>query len=194
MNQPTPFNRAPLPKDGSTRQLGLIVFFASVTSLFIATVAAVLLTRFSSVKWPTGRLEELRGGLLVSTALLGACSLCFGYATRALKANRERALLRSLWAAAGFALLFLFAQSQNILRAWSVVNATQDLYSFSFSLLTGVHALHILGGLVPLAIVMRRAASREYSSSRGDGVQFCAQYWHLLGAIWLVILLVLFLI
>jgi heme/copper-type cytochrome/quinol oxidase subunit 3 len=178
-------------KAGSTRQLGLLVFLGSVTSLFMATLAAVVITRVFAERWPSERIAELRGGLLISTVCLTLCSFSLHLATRALAHNRERKLLQGLWIAGGFAVLFLIAQVQNILHAWSLLHATEDLYAFTFSLITGVHALHIVGGLVPLAIVIRRAAQREYSSSRSQGVQLCAQYWHFLGAIWLVILVVL---
>lgn len=171
-----------------------MVFLGSVTSLFLATLAAVVITRIFSERWPSDRIAELRGGLLISTACLALCSLSWWSATRALAHNRESRLRQSLYAAAGFAVLFLVAQTQNALHAWSLLHATEDLYAFTFSLITGVHALHILGGLVPLAIVIHRASQREYSSSRSQGVRLCAQYWHFLGAIWLVILAVLFLL
>jgi heme/copper-type cytochrome/quinol oxidase subunit 3 len=181
-------------KEGSARQLGLWVFFGSVTSLFIATLAAVIITRVFSERWPTDRIAELRGGLAISTVCLGLCSFSLWQATTALQQNRERKLLHWLWAAAGCAVLFLIGQTQNAVHAWKLLHATEDLYAFTFSLITGVHALHILGGLVPLGIVIRRASQREYSSSRSQGVHLCAQYWHFLGAIWLVILLVLLLL
>jgi cytochrome c oxidase subunit 3 len=67
------------------------------------------------------------------------------------------------------------------------------LFAFTFYLLTGLHAAHVLGGFVPLGIVLHRAGEREYSSSRYDGVRFCVWYWHYLGVIWLVLLTVMFL-
>lgn len=191
MPSPAALQQSETVKEGSTRQLGLLVFLGSVTSLFIATLAAVVITRVFAERWPTERIVELRGGLLISTVCLALCSLSLVHATRALDRNRERKLLHGLWAAGGFALLFLAAQAQNMLHSWSLLHSTEDLYAFTFSLITGVHALHIVGGLVPLAIVIRRATQREYSSSRSQGVRLCAQYWHFLGAIWLVILVVL---
>jgi heme/copper-type cytochrome/quinol oxidase subunit 3 len=191
MPTPVTLQHAEAVKAGSTRQLGMWVFLGSVTSLFIATLAAVVITRLFAERWPSERIEELRGGLLISTVCLALCSLSLLQATRALDRNRERKLLQGLWAAGGFALLFLAAQAQNMLHAWSLLHSTEDLYAFTFSLITGVHALHIVGGLVPLALVIQRARQREYSSSRSQGVRLCAQYWHFLGAIWLVILVVL---
>jgi cytochrome c oxidase subunit 3 len=191
---PAALQRSDNVKEDATRQLGLRVFLGSVSSLFLATLAAVVITRIFSQRWPSDRIAELRGGLLISTVCLGFCSLSWWSATRALDHNRESQLRQGLYAAAGFAVLFLVAQTQNALHAWSLLHATEDLYAFTFSLITGVHALHIVGGLVPLAIVIQRASRREYSSSRSQGVRLCAQYWHFLGVIWLLILAVLFLL
>ncbi|HTM46093.1 MAG TPA: cytochrome c oxidase subunit 3 [Polyangiaceae bacterium] len=181
-----------LPAVVADRQLGLRIFFASLCALFIATIAAVLLTRAQSESWPSERLVELRPALFVSTLLLGLTSFAFVRAEAAIKLNRERGLLYWLWAAGGFAFLFLFTQSLNLARAWQAAGALKNLYAFTFTLLTGVHGLHVLGGFVPLALVIRGARRHEYSSSNSYGVQFCAQYWHFIGVVWLFILLVLF--
>jgi heme/copper-type cytochrome/quinol oxidase subunit 3 len=60
-------------------------------------------------------------------------------------------------------------------------------------LLTGVHALHVLGGFVPLGFVVHHALRRQYSSSSHEGLTLCAQYWHYLGAVWLVLVSMLYL-
>ena len=177
--------------DPAGRQLGLYVFLASLAALFLATLAAVLITRLEARNWPSERLVPLRPTLFAATALLALTSAALEYARRGLKANRERALQSGLWVALGCALLFLSLQTRNFVRAWNAIDAFDNLYAFSFSLITGVHALHVIGGLVPLCWVMVRASRREYSSSRSQGVLFCAQYWHFLGLVWLVILAVL---
>ena len=175
----------------ATRQFGVVLLFASLTALFIATLAAVLITRAQAPSWPSHRLQELLPGLWAATALLALNSAALHKAWFALKANRERDFVRWLWVATLCIALFLLTQSQNFSHAWSADEARQNLYAFTFSLLTGVHALHVLGGLLPLAIVIHRASQREYSSSRTQGVLFCVQYWHFLGLIWLAILAVL---
>lgn len=167
------------------------MFLGSVSALFLATLAAVLITRFQALDWPRGRIEALRPGLLLATVALAGTSVALEYSRRALAQNGQQRLVRGLWSAAACAAAFLLLQGQNLLHAWAAVDARANLYSFAFSLITGVHALHVLGGLVPLGWVIQRAARREYSSSRFHGVSFCAQYWHFLGLVWLLILAVL---
>ena len=55
-----------------------------------------------------------------------------------------------------------------------------------FYLLTGLHGLHILGGLVALGA--RRPARLGRGRRRGSsgfGVELCATYWHFLLLVWL---------
>lgn len=174
------------------RQFGMLLFLASLSALFLATLAAVLITRWQATTWPSDPLQGLRTGLLSATVTLALTSAGLEYARRSIHANKERALKRGLWFAAICVCLFLLLQTRNMLQAWRALDAFDNLFAFSFNLLTGVHALHTLGGLVAVAWVIRRALQREYSSSRAEGVALCAQYWHFLGLVWLVILAVLF--
>ena len=62
-----------------------------------------------------------------------------------------------------------------------------SLYAWTFYVLTGLHALHVLAGFVPLVRVWRKTARGAYSKGHPEGIVYCEMYWHLLGAIWLVL-------
>jgi cytochrome c oxidase subunit 3 len=177
----------------STAQLLVILGFVTIGVLFSATLVAYVITRSNNQMWhpPTGGLPP---GLFLSTALLVLVSLGMQHASNSISKNRHESLKRGLWFGLVSALGFLVVQSMN----WATVLRTQapldhpTLFAFSFYLLTGLHAAHVLGGFVPLGIVLHHASEREYSSSRYDGVRFCVWYWHYLGVIWLVLLTVMF--
>lgn len=177
----------------STKQFGLVMFLASLTMIFGATVIAYLITRYNHPAW--GRLEVgAPWGTLLATVILAAVSFTLEYALRAIRRNQQRRLLRGLQASLALAVLFLLTQVHNWSATQRLATETNQLLSlFTFYLLTGVHAAHVLGGLIPLGIVYRRATEREYSSSRLEGVLFCVQYWHFLMAVWLVLVAIMFL-
>jgi len=60
-----------------------------------------------------------------------------------------------------------------------------------FFLFTGVHGLHLLGGLVvllrPLRAMWHKASARALLGS----LKLCAIYWHYLLAVWLLLFLLL---
>lgn len=177
----------------SIQRLGLYVLFASLTVLFGAAVVAMLITRAQSPLWRTPEMPRLPRGLWVSTALVFAISASFQSALHAVRKNQPKALVTRLALGAAMAALFLFTQMQNwhYMQSALVGVAVRTLYPYTFYVLTGLHAAHVLGGFVPLGIVFSRALRREYSSSRHEGVLVCTQYWHYLGLVWLSLFAVL---
>jgi cytochrome c oxidase subunit III len=176
----------------SLRQLGVIVLFCSMTVLFIATIIGFWFTRLTSPHYRAPGLPDLPSGLLLSTALIGLTSFCIWQAQLAVKRNLLEALRRWLLAATAVASLFLLTQSAN----WFAMRPPSNensLYIATFFLLTGVHALHVVGGFVPLGFVVHHAWRRHYSSSNHEGLSLCAQYWHFLGGVWLVLVTMLYL-
>ena len=79
---------------------------------------------------------------------------------------------------------FLVAQAANWLRIDA--GAGRSMLVFGFWMLTVLHALHVLGGLVPLAIATARAGRGRYLNDP-EPVELVASYWHFLGITWLAI-------
>ncbi len=176
----------------SLRQPGMLVLYGSMSVLFLATVIGFWFTRLTSPHYREPGLPDLPRGLALSTLLIAATSLCIWQAQRGIARNMLESVKRWLFAAAALASLFLLTQTAN----WSAMRPPSDknsLYIATFFLLTGVHALHVLGGFVPLGFVLYHAMRRHYSSSSHEGLSLCAQYWHFLGGVWLVLVSMLWL-
>lgn len=176
----------------STRQLGVIILLCSISVLFIASIIGLWFTRMNAAEFRAAGLPDLPGGLGLSTLIIILTSLCIGLAQRGIKHNALEQVTRWLWCAAALAALFLLTQTAN----WFAMRPPTDapsLYLSTFYLLTGVHALHVIGGFVPLGFVVFHASKRHYSSSEHEGLSLCAQYWHYLGAVWLVLVAMLYL-
>ena len=178
----------------STAQLGVLILFVSIGALFVASLAAFWITRLQSSVWLTRDMVPLPRGLWVSTAVLAATSWAFQDALNSIRKNRFERLQRGLRTGGALAIVFLLLQVLNWreMMAMHPEVANQSLYAFTFYLLTGLHWLHVVGGFAPLGVVLYRVNQREYSSSRMEGIKFCVQYWHYLGAIWLVLLTTLY--
>lgn len=176
----------------SARQLGVIILLCSMSVLFTATIIGFWFTRLNATNFRAPGLPDLPGGLALSTLLIALTSLCILQAQLGIKKNQLDAVKRWLWSAGALAALFLLTQTAN----WFSMRPPNDapsLYLSTFYLLTGVHALHVIGGFVPLGFVVHHASKRQYSSSRHEGLSLCAQYWHYLGVIWLILVGMLYL-
>jgi cytochrome c oxidase subunit III len=174
----------------SAEQLLVVLGFVAIGVIFVATLVAYVITRVQVERWRPAGSPGLPVGLVGSTLLIFGVSGSMQRALTNIRDNKQHALRRSLVLGLAFAVAFVVGQAFNWLEMFTAQTAASQhtLFAFSFYLLTGLHALHVVGGFVPLAIVMHRAREREYSSSRYDGVRFCVWYWHYLGVIWLVLL------
>lgn len=173
----------------SRRQMGLYVLFASLSMLFAASLVGYFITRSQSAIWRDASMPRLPGRLFISTLFLIGVSTYLQGGLRAIRENRAQTMMRRLLLGLGFSLLFLGNQALgwSTLSGSSIPENARSLYAFTFYLLTGLHALHVLGGFVPLGVVLVRARSGEYSSSRHEGVLLCVQYWHFLGVVWAIL-------
>jgi cytochrome c oxidase subunit 3 len=66
-------------------------------------------------------------------------------------------------------------------------------FSFYF-MMTGLHGLHILGGIVAISWVLRRAIRGDFSHKYYTPVDLVGLYWHLVDVIWIYLFPLLYLI
>jgi cytochrome c oxidase subunit 3 len=65
------------------------------------------------------------------------------------------------------------------------------LQSSFFFVLTALHGLHLLGGIVGLSIVLVAARRGQLTPARNEPLKICATYWHFMDGIWIYLLLLL---
>jgi len=127
------------------------------------------------------------GGLMAGLMLLG--SLATRYGRTGIVAGDRGRLVRGYATAVVLGLGFLGALAYE----WSQLLAeglhwTSGAYGASYYALTGLHAAHLLAGLVLFGIVLYRAAGRgHFSAQRNLMVRTTEAYWHFLTAISLAI-------
>lgn len=177
--------RAPARGTGiSPRRLGLRLLLLSLGILFAAALAGYLIIRSRAQVWPPPGSPALPGGLWVSTAILAVLSAVLVMAVGRARAGRASETARLLASATALGAAFLVAQAANWLRLDAAAERT--MLVFGFWMLTVLHALHVLGGLVPLAIATARAGRGRYLNDP-EPVELVASYWHFLGITWLAI-------
>jgi len=163
------------------KRVGLVMFLAVVTSLFMLLVVAYVERR------EVGDWQPLAepGVLWLNSALLVLASWCMQRARNraAAGASPVRALLLSGLLAVAFLAGQLFAWQA--LAALGYYTMANPAYAF-FYLLTALHGLHLLGGLYVWARGMRRARTATPADLLPT-LDLCAMYWHYLLLIWVVL-------
>ncbi len=128
-------------------------------------------------------------GLLLATAVMLASSWTISRAVLAARRRESGALSANLNATLALAILFLLLQTVNWFQvAGELPLHEEGLRAWLFYALTGTHALHVVGGLIPLGIVVTRAWAGRYDGGRWVPVRNVAWYWHFLDVVWIVML------
>ena len=183
--------REPSFPRASTAQLGMYVALASLSVLFTASLVAYFVTRAQSTVWRDQTAADLPAGLWASSCVLVLLSVALRYGEGGIRRNLPDRLVLGQGLGVILACAFLALQMKN----WLEVAGTRlsgppkSLYEFTFYMLTGLHALHVVAGVVPLVVVLRRAYEREYSSSHHEGVRLTRQYWDFLLVVWWILFL-----
>ena len=174
--------------------LGMLGRIASILMMFTALASAYIVRSgmTTSVDWRGGRIPSF---VYVSTVLILLSSLTFSRAKAALKHAEEAGyrlwLLVTLLLGLGFLAAQLLAWRQ--LVAAGVYLASNPHSSF-FYVLTGLHAVHLLGGILALAalyLYARRARGPEAGAKRRALTDVTGLYWHFMDVLWVFLFLLL---
>src|ERR1700730_16595380 len=171
---------------------GIWVVLFAITMMFAAFSSALFVRKGSSLDWRTFTLPSI---LYFNTLLLLASSVTLEVSRRRVAAfmggrkSQVKSPARWLYITLFLGLLFVAGQyvAWSQLRAEGLYLATNPSSSF-FYVLTATHALHVLGGLGGLIYVIRKL---NKSVLRRNQLVATARYWHFMGALWVYLLVLL---
>ena len=177
------------------------LFLASLGVIFVAAAIGLFVVRVQLERqdlWPTD-LPRLPWALAAGTLVLVASAVSMQRGLRlagdagggaGAGTGRRAPLARALMTTAALGALFLLVQAASWLTwfgavrdEWQASNEWRVALT-GFFVLSGLHALHVIGGLGALIHTWRLVAA---DAVIGDRVRYCAMYWHFLGAVWLVL-------
>ncbi len=175
-------------------QQGAWLFLASLGMFFLSSM--ILFVIYIALRLnrpgPEVRAYGLPQGFLASTLLLVGVSVCLHWAVVSAKRDQTENVLRLSSIAFVLALFFFAVQSHGmyLLVERSLQFAVPGLSAHGFTfILALLHALHVVGGMIALTIVVFRARRNRYDHERFWGLQFCAHYWHFLDGVWIIMLI-----
>jgi cytochrome c oxidase subunit 3 len=172
----------------SAAQLGMWAFLATVAMLFAGFTSAILVRR-EAADWYS---VPLPGLLWINTALLLGSSLTLEGAR--LLARRERWRAFKGWLSLTLLLGLTFGIGQ--VGAWQQLAAQgvflpSNPYASFFYILTGLHGLHLVGGILALGYLLTRTLQNSAITAPQKTLKVCATYWHFVDGLWLYLFLML---
>lgn len=164
--------------------LGVRLFLAVVTVLFSLVLAAYV-DRMTFADWGAYPLPWL---LWVNTALLIMSSVALQWARAGVRRDDMDRVWVGLLAAGVLTIAFLAGQ----VIAWLQLTALDHFAVINpaiafFYLVTALHGLHLLGGLLAWGRTMQKVRHGLEMTKIRPSVDLCATYWHFLLLVWLVV-------
>jgi cytochrome c oxidase subunit III len=161
-------------------QLGLWLFFLSESMIFVI----LLMTRFFLLG--ASRPEDLNQGLGLAITFVLLLSSLTAYRSEVAIAHGDRRLfLRNLLLTILLGLVFLAAVVGVEWReATHMGIVPQSGYGIAFFSMTGMHAFHVLTGILLLAVVYWNGRGGAYSPEKHWGVEASMKYWHFVDLVW----------
>jgi cytochrome c oxidase subunit 3 len=180
-----------LPSRG---MVGIFCLIAAESAVFVIFVVAYVYYLGKSVSGPQPR--DVLSIPVTGTVCLLSSSLTVNSAVRALRKNQVRRC--AFWLAATVFLGSLFlagtaSEWYGLIRNDGLTIST-NLFGTTFYSLVGLHATHVIVGLIMLALALVFALSGRMHRANAERLDILSVYWHFVDAVWVVVFTVVYIL
>lgn len=160
----------------------IVMMFAGMTSAYIV--------KRNQANWQGFELPKV---FWYSTAAILISSLTIHFALRAFR-NREMAKYRQLMGiTAILGVLFIVLQfigfSDLNARGIKMLGQGSNVAGSFLGVITGLHIVHVLGGVIALAVMVIKAYAGNKRNYSAVPVEMAATYWHFVDILWIYLFL-----
>jgi heme/copper-type cytochrome/quinol oxidase subunit 3 len=176
-------------------KLGIWLFLASEVMLFGALFSTYIILRTGSTTWPHGELSVWLG--MANTFILIGSSVTMVMAWASLRLNdwgKHRLYLILTFVLAGIFLVNkYFEYADHFARGETPAHNT---FLAIYYTLTGLHGLHIFGGMVVMGYLLGPGAGlwKRNPGQFTNRIEFTGLYWHFVDLVWIFLFPVLYLL
>ncbi|MFV2063244.1 MAG: heme-copper oxidase subunit III [Chloroflexota bacterium] len=178
--------------------LGMMLFIASEVMFFAALFAAYFNTKATLPVFPPEGTEFLDpiGVPIFATILLITSSFTMQWATNRIRKGDRTGLNRAIAITLILGVIFLLLQLYDyyILITVDDFGIDSGVYGTLFYVMTGFHGIHVLGGVVGLAVVLSRGVKGQFTRKHHVAVEAVHYYWHFVDVVWVILFLTIYVI
>jgi cytochrome c oxidase subunit 3/cytochrome o ubiquinol oxidase subunit 3 len=172
--------------------VGMVCLIVAEAAIFVIFVVAYLYYIGKSLSGPTPH-DVLKLPIFTSICLLSS-SLTVHAAVSSLRKGQQH--LCSLWLAATVLLGGIFlagtAHEWYDLIYHEGLTIRTNLFGTTFYSLVGLHATHVLVGLLMLSLALVFSLRGEMSEKHSERLDVLSLYWHFVDAVWVIVFLVVY--
>lgn len=178
--------------------LGMMLFIASEVMFFAALFAAYFNVKATLPVFPPEHAAELINPIglpLFVTILLITSSFTMQWATSRIRKGDRTGLNRAIAITLVLGVIFLFLQLYDY---YALINEgfhiDDGAYQTLFYTMTGFHGIHVLGGVVGLAVILSRGLQGQFTKKHHVAVEAVHYYWHFVDVVWVFLFLTIYVI
>ncbi len=175
--------------------MGMLMFIGTEVMFFGGLISVFLILRANNITWPPPFQPRLPVGITgINTVVLLLSGAAMFLALRAIRRGNVRLTSRWLSVTAFLGATFLSVQGYEWVRLIAHgLTVTSSIYGAIFYAVIGCHALHVLGAMVGLLLVLRKSLAQAYTATAYTGLELCSMYWHFVVGIWPVLYVLVYL-
>jgi cytochrome c oxidase subunit 3 len=173
--------------------VGVIVWLASELMFFSGLFAAFFTLRAATKVWPPkgDTIDAVTVGMATIILLISSGTMQMAV-HRTTKSDKTGFLG---WLAMSFALGALFDGMQLSDYIGRPFPISENAWTGCFYVLTGIHAIHVAGGLLGMIIMgLRAKRSKKFGHHTLPAVEFLSYYWHFVDVVWIALYATIFLL
>jgi len=180
-----------LPSRGT---IGMACLIVAESAIFIIFVVAYIFYIGKSLSGPLpAQVLELP---IFSTICLLSSSISVHFAVSALRKDKRSAC--TLWLAVTVLLGTIFLTATGMewyhLIRYDGLTIRTNLFGTTFYSLVGLHATHVVVGLIMLIIALVVSLLGKVRETHSERLEVLSLYWHFVDAVWVVVFLVVYVI
>jgi len=191
-----PYTVTEPPDTGLTNgKLGIWLFLASEVMLFGALFSTYIILRSGAPEWPHGELNVMLGAINTLSLITSSVTMVMAWATLKLKdfAKHRLYLIATFLLAGVFLVNKYFEYKDHFDKGETPAHSTFTAIYFT---LTGLHGLHIIGGMVVMLYLIGPGAKMwKTNPDQFTGrIEYTGLYWHFVDLVWIFLFPVLYLL
>ncbi len=198
MSLEIPYTVHPRPDTGLyNAKLGIWLFLASEVMLFGALFSSLVLIRTSASSWPRGweilnvPLATLNTFVLIASSV----TVVLAWASLRLGEFRKGMIFLALTLLCGLGFMVIKAIEYGAKFSHHITPGKDNFYATYFTL-TGLHGLHVLGGMVVFTYLLITGKKwwAEHRAQYVNRVEVTGLYWHFVDLVWIFLFPTLYLL
>ncbi len=198
----TAHHRARTNSGLSNGLLGIMCFLTSEMALFGSLIFMYLYVRRAAVHWPLQKCAQLTCTPIpgvkpfewqlptVNTVILLSSGVTMHFAFQALRRGNMRAMYTLLVSTIVLGVVFLSGQAyeyHNLITSKNALTMGANTYGATFFTLTGLHGVHVTGGVIFLLVLLTGTLKGRYNQRNTMVPHAATLYWHFVDAVWVVL-------